>query len=135
MYSYQKERIEKMISMLGASIFGIATIIYILLALGFPLGEYAMGGKYKVMPGKFRIACGISVIIQLFAIIIILQTGGILPTWFSLNTTRMICYFFAIYLSLNSILNVLSSSKKEKYVVTPLSVLSAICFWITAIKA
>lgn len=124
-----------MISILGALVFGIATIIYILLALGFPLGEFALGGKYKVMPIQFRIVCAISVLIQLFAIVIILQTGGIIPLLFSLKATKMICFFFAAYLSLNSIMNALSNSEKEKFIVTPLSVIAAVCFWITAFNA
>lgn len=124
-----------MISIFGAFIFGVATILYILLICGLPLGEFAMGGKYKVMPTKLRIACALSVLIQLFAIVIILQTGGYLPLLFSMKVTKIICFFFAAYLSFNSILNALSNSKKEKYMITPLSVLSAICFWITAFNA
>ncbi|MBH1940943.1 hypothetical protein I5677_08575 [Mobilitalea sibirica] len=123
-----------MIAVLGASIFGIATIIYILLALGLPLGEFAWGGKYKVLPTNFRIICAVSVVVQLFAIMIILQTGGIIPLVFTKKVTTMICFFFAAYLSLNSIMNALSNSKKERYIVTPLSVTSAICFWITALQ-
>lgn len=124
-----------MIATLGAVIFGIATIIYMLLALGLPLGEFAMGGKYKVMPPQMRIACAGSVLVQLFAIVIILQTGGMIPLIFSIKVTKGICFFFAAYLSINSIMNVLSNSKKEKYFVTPLSVLAAICFWITAFNS
>ncbi|MBU5677759.1 hypothetical protein KQI88_15170 [Alkaliphilus sp. MSJ-5] len=124
-----------MISILGALVFGIATIIYVLLALGFPLGEFALGGKYKVMPIQFRIVCAISVLVQLFAIVIILQAGGIISLLFSLKATKMICFFFAAYLSLNSIMNALSNSKKEKFIVTPLSIIAAVCFWITAFNA
>jgi len=40
----------------------------------------------------------------------------------------------AIYLSFNTIMNFISKSKKEKYVMTPLSFVAAICFWITALK-
>lgn len=124
-----------MISIIGAIAFGIAALIYILIALGLPLGEFAMGGKYKIMPTKLRIMIAVSVLIQLFAIMIILQTGEILPSLFSMKVNRILCYFFAIYLSLNSILNAFSKSKKERYTATPLSVLTAICFWITAINA
>ncbi len=122
------------VSIIGALTFGFATIIYVMLALGFPLGEFAMGGKYKVMPTHLRVACGVSVFVQLFAIIVILQAGGILPLFFSFKLTRGISFFFAAYLSLNSIMNASSTSKKERYVVTPISVIAAICFWITALN-
>ena len=52
---------------------------------------------------------------------------------FSGNVTKIICVFMAIFLSLNTFMNFVSKSKKEKYVMTPLSAISAICFWITAL--
>lgn len=124
-----------MIPIIGAITFSIAAVIYILIALGLPLGKFAMGGKYKIMPTKLRIAIAFSVLIQLFAILIILQAGGVLPTMLSMKITRMFCFIFAAYLSLNSLMNAFSNSKKEKYLATPLSTITAVCFWITAISA
>lgn len=123
-----------MIQILGAFMFSIVLVLTVLIAFGFPLGEFSMGGRYKIMPPKLRVLCWISVIIQLFAIVIILQAGDIIPLWFSLKTTKIICLIFAIYLTLNSVMNLLSTSKKEKYFATPLSILAAICFWITSFE-
>ncbi|WP_455660783.1 hypothetical protein [Pradoshia sp.] len=123
------------IALIGSVSFLLVAILYALLALGFPYGEFAMGGKYIVMPVRMRIACGFSVFIQLFAIIILLQTANVIPYLFSSNMTKGICYFFACYLTLNVLLNVVSVSRKEKRVMTPLSLLTAFCFWITAIVA
>lgn len=123
-----------MIPILGAIMFGFAAVLTLLIGLGFPLGEYSMGGKYKIVPPKLRILCWISLVIQLFAIIVILQAGNILPFWFSVKTTKYITLFFAIYLSLNTIMNLLSTSKKEKIGATPLSTIAAICYWITGLS-
>lgn len=123
-----------MIPILGAIMFGFAAVLTLLIGLGFPLGEFSMGGKYKIVPPKLRILCWISLVIQLFAIIVILQAGNILPFWFSVKTTKYITLFFAIYLSLNTIMNVLSTSKKEKIGATPLSAIAAICYWITGLS-
>lgn len=92
-----------------------------------------MGGQYKVFPKKLRIILVTQLILQMFFIIIILQVGGFIPLWFSDNITKIICIVMAIYLSLNTIMNFISKSKKEKYVMTPLSAISAVCFWITAL--
>lgn len=121
-----------MITIIGAFLFAIVAVMTILVACGAPLGEFTMGGKYKVLPKQLRIVAVISFIIQMFAIIVILQAGGILTLWFSEKVTRYICIFFALYLTLNTIMNILSNSKKEKYFATPLSIVAAICFWITA---
>ncbi|MFZ5351830.1 MAG: hypothetical protein ACOZCL_03780 [Bacillota bacterium] len=121
-----------MITIIGALLFCIPIMLYTLLAFGFPFGELALGGKYKVMPLKLRMVCAILIPVQLFAVMIILQTGGIMPLLFSIKVTKMICLFFAAYLSLNTVMCVFSKSKKEKYVSGTLAALSAVCCWILA---
>ena len=123
-----------MFSILGAVLFGVIAIMTVLVTCGLPLGEFTMGGQHKILPKKFRLAAVISIAIQIFAMIIILQAGGLLPLWLPFKVTKYICFFFAAYLSLNTIMNMISKSKKEKYVMTPLSIIVAICFWITAFQ-
>ncbi len=120
-----------MTTIIGAVAFGSAAVIYLLLICGAPLGEFALGGKYKVLPGKYRVICAVSVVVQLFAVMIILQTGRIIPFIFTPQATRIICFIFAGYLSLNVVTNFLSKSKKEKWVTGPLSLITAVCFWLT----
>lgn len=117
---------------IGSITFLGAAILYILLSLGLPYGEYAMGGKYTVMPSRMRVVCAISVIIQLTAILYLLQAGDVLS--FGLPFDRGVCYFFAVYLALNSVMNLLSRSIKEKLVMTPLSFVTSICFWLTDVN-
>lgn len=62
-----------------------------------------------------------------------LTMGGFLSLWFSEKVTKIIGIVMAIYLTLNTIMNFVSMSKKEKYIITPLSFVSALCFWITAL--
>ena len=121
-------------ALVGSILFSIVLVLYILLALGLPYGEYAMGGKYKVLPKKERIICIISVFIQAFAILILLQTGRVIGLGFSDKIVNLLCYFFAVYLSLNVFMNLFSKSKKERQFMTPLSIVIAICFWITALN-
>ena len=113
-----------MFSILGAVLFGVIAIMTVLVACGLPLGEFTMGGQHKIL----------SVAIQIFAMIIILQAGGFIPLWLPFKVTKYICFFFAAYLSLNTIMNMISKSRKEKYVMTPLSLIAGICFWITAFQ-
>lgn len=54
--------------------------------------------------------------------------GGWISLWFSAYVTKIICIVMALYLSLNTLMNLVSKSKKEKYIMTPLSFISAICF-------
>jgi hypothetical protein len=118
----------------GSILFSIVIALYILLASGLPYGEYAMGGKHRILPKKERIICLISVMVQIFAILILLQAGRVIRIGFSEKTTIILCYFFAVYLSLNVLMNLLSKSKKERLIMTPVSFIIAVCFWITAIS-
>ena len=123
-----------MFSILGAVLFGVIAAMTVLVACGLPLGEFTMGGQHKILPKKFRVMAVISVGIQIFAMIIILQAGGFISLWLSFKVTKYICFFFAVYLSLNTIMNMISKSRKEKYVMTPISFIAGICFWITAFQ-
>ena len=106
----------------------------VLVACGLPMGEFTMGGQHKILPKNLRVVAVISVAIQIFAMNIILQAGGFIPLWFSFKVTKYICFFFAAYLSLNTIMNMISKSRKERFVMTPLSLIAGICFWITAFQ-
>lgn len=122
-----------MVAVIGASVFSIVIVLSVLILCGLPLGELTMGGQYKVFPKKLRFVLMAQLIIQILFVVIILQMGGFIPLWFSYDVTKIICIIMAGYLSLNTIMNLISKSKKEKYIMTPLSLISAICFWITAL--
>lgn len=123
-----------MISILGACTFLIVIIMSILIIAGLPLGEFTMGGQYKVFPKKLRVLLVSQLILQVWFGVTILQLGGHISLWFSSETTKIIGIVMAVYLSLNTFMNAISKSKKEKFVMTPLSAISAICFWISAIQ-
>ena len=120
------------VSVLGAALFGLIALLTLLVTLGAPLGEFTLGGAHKILPYRMRIASGISFLIQLLAIVSILQTGGHMKLLFPFPVTKGICIFFAVYLVINTVMNFFSDSKKEKYVMTPLSLIAAACFGITA---
>lgn len=123
-----------MISIIGAGTFSIVIILSILIICGLPLGELTMGGQYRVFPKKLRIVLVMQLILQVFFVLVILQMGEFIPLWFSYNVTKIIGIVMAIYLSLNTVMNLISKSKKEKYIMTPLSFVTAICFWITVLQ-
>ena len=123
-----------MISIIGAGVFSIVIILSFLILCGLPLGELTMGGQYRVFPKELRIVLVTQLILQVFFVLIILQMGEIIPLLFSYNVTKIIGIVMAIYLSVNTVMNLISKSKKEKYIMTPLSFVTAICFWITALK-
>lgn len=123
-----------MTAMIGASCVSIVIILSFLIICGLPLGEMTMGGQYKVFPKKLRFLLFTQLVIQVFFVVVILQMGGFITLWFSHNVTKIIGIVMAAYLSLNTVMNFISKSKKEKYLMTPLSFITAICFWITSLQ-
>ena len=123
-----------MTAIIGAIAFSMVIVLSILIICGLPLGELTMGGQYKVFPKSLRILLVSQLILQIFFVLIILQMGGFISLWFSVEVTKVIGIVMASYLSLNTIMNAISKSKKERYIMTPLSLISAICFWITALN-
>lgn len=123
-----------MIAIIGAVALSVGIVLSFLILCGLPFGELTMGGKYKVFPRKLRIALIMQILLQAFFMAIVLQAGGQIPLWLSGNTTKIICIAMAIYLSINTVMNSISKSRKEKLAMTPLSAISAVCFWITALR-
>jgi hypothetical protein len=123
-----------MIAIIGAILMLVVITISILLLCGLPLGELTMGGQYRVFPKKMKTLLVTQLVLQIFFVVTILQMGGYIPLWFSYNVTRIICIIMAVYLSLNTVINFISKSKKEKYIITPLSFVTAICFGLLRYK-
>lgn len=119
-------------SITGAVLLLAVAVMEILLIFGLPLGEFTMGGRYKVLPPMYRMFAASSVILQLFGAAMILQGGGLMNMWFAGKVVKIICFVFAGFFAVNTVMNILSPSKKEKYVMTPLAAVEACCFAVTA---
>ena len=84
-------------SVTGAVLLLVVAVMEILLIIGLPLGEFTMGGRYKVLPPMYRIFAASSVILQLFGAAMILQCGGLMKMWFAGNVIKIICFVSLSY--------------------------------------
>ena len=122
-----------MTAIIGAVLLLLVVVMSVALIFGAPLGAFTLGGRFKVFPAKLRILLAVQLLLQVFFAIVLLQLGGYMSLWFSHNVTKIIGIVFAVYLTLNCFGNLFSKSKKEKFVMTPLSVITAICYWVNAL--
>ena len=122
-----------MTAIIGATLLMLVVVMSVALILGAPLGEFTLGGQFKVFPAKVRGVLATQLLLQVFFAIVLLQLGGFMPLWFSHKVTKIIGIALAVYLSMNCLVNLASKSKKEKYVMTPLSVVTAVCYWVNAL--
>jgi len=116
----------------GAILFLPSIALNIALAFGAPLGMYAMNGRNKVVPKEVRKAFIVPICMQFFALFVLLSAGGIIPTPIPFVITRILAFFFALYLSFYTATVLFSTSHKEKTVMGLFAIGAAICFWIVA---
>ncbi len=100
----------------------------ILLALGFPFGEAAWGGKHRILPPIFRFASLFAAAIFVFVSIIVLEKAGISSVFNNSTVVTYGIWVFTAFFGLNTISNFMSRSKLEKRIMTPVSLtLSLLC--------
>ncbi|MCT2345693.1 hypothetical protein NQZ71_23715 (plasmid) [Niallia taxi] len=113
-------------SILVAIMFVLIAVFQVLLSLGYPYGEYAMGGFYKVLPKKLRIVSFINAIILLFMGFVFLLHAEVF-NGFHFLPTNILVWVMTIFLGLNTLTNLISKSKKERIVMSPLSIILFFC--------
>lgn len=119
---------------IGVALLAIVIVMSLLLICGLPLGELSMGGRFgKIWPPKIRIIGITQLLAQVFALYIILAAGTSVPYFVNYGVTRVICFVFAVFFFGNTFLNIISPSKKEKFVMTPMSLAAAVCFLVVGI--
>jgi len=102
-----------------------------LLALGFPFGQAAWGGKYKNLPPSLRIASLFSVVIFVFALICVLEKTEVFSVFNSPTVVTYGVWIFTAFLGLNTISNFISRSKWEKRIMTPIALtLGLLCLTV-----
>lgn len=105
----------------------IFAILQLLLTLGAPLGEVVLGGNYKRLSAKMRFVSGFfSLAFTVSALSYLQKVGIIVPlfpkvfadVWVIAHTVFITCAIFS-----NAFL---TKSKKEKYSMTPISIICSI---------
>ena len=120
-------------AIIGVFVFLPSIALNIALALGAPLGMYAMNGRHRVVPQEVRRAFVLPIIMQFVALFTILSAGHVLPEIIPFGITRILAFFFAVYLTFYTATVFFSLSAKERRVMGPLAAASTICFWIVAV--
>lgn len=112
----------------------IMALLHILLTLGFPIGEYVLGGKDKVIPVNKRWQNFILALIFLVIGIFYIIQSNILKFDLSPVISRIVMILFTLFLAYAIIGNIFfTKSKKEKFLMIPLSAITFIASFITLI--
>lgn len=123
-------------AIIGAIAFLPSVALNIALALGAPLGMYAMNGRHRVVPKEVRRAFIMPIIMQFVAMWFLLTAGNVLPPAASNLLPRIITtiftFFFSLYMTFYMATVLFSTSRKEKTVMGFFAIVTTICYWATA---
>ncbi len=103
--------------------FGMA-LLQLLLVFGAPLGEYVLGGKHEVLPPKMRLLSVLYTCVFIIVGLSFLQAVEIIAPVFGAAFMKVTLIIYTLFLAYAVIGNgFLTKSKKEKYVMTPISII------------
>ena len=102
-------------------------LLQLSLTIGAPFGEYVLGGTHKVLPDKKRFVSGAFSCLFVIVGFSYLQKAEIIHPIFNVTFINILLVIYTLFLAYAIIGNgFLTKSKKEKYVMTPLSIIGCI---------
>jgi len=118
----------------GLILLAVLAALQIALAAGAPLGRFAWGGRHDVLPRNLRIGSVAAVLIYaVFALFLLSKAGLVSIVGEPLLTIGM--WVIVVYLALNSVLNLLSGSRFERSVMTPVALVMGAAFLVVTLSA
>lgn len=116
-----------MLSQPAALVFSIAIgllgLFQLALACGAPWGRLAWGGGHERLPTAFRIGSVISIAVYAVFAIIVLERAGLIAVLPSPEIARVGAWIIAGYMALGIVMNAISRSLPERFVMTPVVIL------------
>jgi hypothetical protein len=107
-------------------------VLQVALAAGQPLGRFAWGGQHDVLPRRLRVGSAVSVLLYAVFALVVLQSAGlvaVLPEAVAGTGIRVLTGYFALGVVMNGI----SRSRPERFLMTPLVLLLAACCLVVAL--
>ena len=113
---------------------GLACLVIFQLALiaGAPLGRAAWGGTYIRLPASLRLGSVASILIYALGALVVLRRAGFPIRWISPVFARLGTWALAVILTLSALINFLSQSPWERFLMGPTALLLAILAAIVA---
>jgi hypothetical protein len=125
--------IQQRVAIIAAVVLGLVMILQVLLAAGFPLGQAAWRGQYRILPRALRWASLATVAVLGLAAWVVLARADLAVPGAERVAVRVATWVFAGFFSLNTVGNIASRSTVERYAMTPVTVLLVICFIVVAL--
>lgn len=122
------------LALVGLIILAAFALFQIALIAGAPWGRFAWGGQHDVLPAKLRAGSAVAIAIYAVFALFLASKAELWPVIGEpLLTIGM--WVISIYLFLSSLLNLMSRSKSERALMTPVSLVLAGVFLAVTLTA
>jgi len=121
-------------ALLALTVLSLVIALQILLAGGLPLGRAAWGGQQRVLPPRMRWASLAAAILLGVAAQVVAARAGLVPGG-DAAMVRVAVWVFAGFFALNTLANVVSTSRVERFVMAPMTLLLLACFVVVALSS
>jgi len=123
---------KKFLSLICSCLYLLMSILHLLLIFGAPLGEYVLGGNHIIMPLRLRVVNLVFCILWLFIAYLYLIYSNILATRLHFGIVKFLLTIATDFTSVAIFFNLfITSSAKERFLMTPLSFVVSICsIWL-----
>jgi ABC-type uncharacterized transport system permease subunit len=108
-------------------------VLQVLVASGRPLGRFVWGGRHEVLPTRLRVGSLVSVLVYAAIAVLVLDRAGVidvLPEGVAVIGTWVV----TAYAALGILANAASRSPSERAVMTPVSLVLAVCTLVVALS-
>ena len=119
-------------AVISLTLLALLVVFQVLLIAGVPIGNFAWGGQHKTLPRNLRIGSVFSIVIYAFIAALIVSKAGLwqlIPQGTFLDITLWVVF---AYLALGVVMNAISRSKPERYTMTPVALVLAVCIFVIA---
>ncbi len=113
-------------------ILALLSVFQALLIAGVPIGRFAWGGQHEVLTRKLRIGSVFSIVMYVFIAVCIVSKVSVLQIIPAGDFLDVACWLIFAYFIIGIFMNVISRSKPERYTMTPVATIFALCMYFIA---
>jgi hypothetical protein len=108
-------------------------VLQVLVATGRPWGALVWGGQHRVLPRHLRVGSAVSPLLYAGFAALLLSRGGVLPAG---GSTAVVVgtWVLVAYLAVGVVVNAISRSRPERFVMTPLTLALVACALVVALE-
>jgi hypothetical protein len=114
-----------------STVIALLGVFQLALAIGAPWGRLAWGGGHERLPPALRIGSLISILVYAIFAIIVLEQARLIALLPSAEIASVGIWVIAAYMALGVVVNAISRSRPERFVMTPVAL--ALCATSTVV--